>query len=350
MLRTNGPEKTPRTTKQLVHTQESIATSFPLEFENYAHLHAPYFLHCKNPTFFTAVKHYLDFCFVFSAPIPAWTNLYSGPTGLGHRSQITEGPVLKPFSYTEMGVFRSSTYIKHKMHGPTKHKTNVQASHKTKEHWHKGLDTHLFLGSWVLTRVGAGIRNCAKPSGYQSWYSWLSSQQILDLKKKKKKHSYFKYLIVVPNCFWKTIKYLPNKTTGSLSVLSWNPGVLWSFGNRYRELTLNLIFQILVPSGFFDPENFQTPKSGDSLILVFKYPETAGIIKKSNTHLTLVLESSTMALRVLPSVGWFSTFTENLQFQSWKKIWICLDSGSDFYMQVNQKILVWIRLFLSWWF
>jgi hypothetical protein len=71
MLRTNGPEKTPRTKKQLVHTQESIATLFPLKFENYAHLHAPYFLHRKNPTFFTAVKHYLDFCFVFSAPLPA---------------------------------------------------------------------------------------------------------------------------------------------------------------------------------------------------------------------------------------------------------------------------------------
>jgi hypothetical protein len=47
-----------------------------------------------------------------------------------------------------------------------------------------------------------------------------------------------------------------------------------------NKLTLNLIFQILVPSGPFDPEIFQTPKTGDSLILVFKYPETAGIIKK----------------------------------------------------------------------
>jgi hypothetical protein len=77
---------------------------------------------------------------------------------------------------------------------------------------------------------------------------------------------------------------------------------------------LNLIFPNTPTQWFFDLEIFQTPKSGDSLILVFKYPETAGIIKKSNTHLTLVLESSTMPLRVLSGVGWFFTFTENLQF------------------------------------
>jgi hypothetical protein len=66
-----GQKKLQESKKQLDHTQESIATAFPLKFENYAHVHAPYFLHSKNPTFFTAVNHYLDFCFVFSAPLPA---------------------------------------------------------------------------------------------------------------------------------------------------------------------------------------------------------------------------------------------------------------------------------------
>jgi hypothetical protein len=82
----------------------------------------------------------------------------------------------------------------------------------------------------------------------------------------------------------------------------------------YPELTLNLIFQILLPSGSLILKCFKRQKLVILLILVFKYPETAGIIKKSNTHLTLVLESSTMALRVFSGIGWFSTFTENLQF------------------------------------
>jgi hypothetical protein len=133
MLRTNGPEKTPRTKKQLVHTQESIATSFPLKFENYAHLHASYFLHCKNPTFFTARK----------APLPGFfVCIFSSITCL-------KKPVLRPdrprAQISNHGrtctqallLYRNGCLYKfylHKMHGPTKHKTNVQASHKTKEH------------------------------------------------------------------------------------------------------------------------------------------------------------------------------------------------------------------------
>jgi len=108
------------------------------------------------------IKHCLDFSFVFSAPLRAWRNLFSAsvffccgsfqpgctgifwpaegtsqplpiskkwkipallyvgkgfeyrpfhdfrpvpaPTGVGHRSQILEGPVLRPFSYTEFVV------------------------------------------------------------------------------------------------------------------------------------------------------------------------------------------------------------------------------------------------------
>jgi len=41
------------------------------------------------------VKHHLDFSFVFSGPLPAQRN-----TSLRHRYQITEGPVLRPISYT----------------------------------------------------------------------------------------------------------------------------------------------------------------------------------------------------------------------------------------------------------
>ncbi len=41
------------------------------------------------------VKDHLDFSFVFSGPLPAWRN-----TSLRHRYQITEGPVLRPISYT----------------------------------------------------------------------------------------------------------------------------------------------------------------------------------------------------------------------------------------------------------
>jgi hypothetical protein len=48
-----------------------------------------------NPIY---VKHCLDFSFVFSAPLLAWRTLFSA--GLGHRSQISKGPVLRPFSYT----------------------------------------------------------------------------------------------------------------------------------------------------------------------------------------------------------------------------------------------------------
>jgi hypothetical protein len=48
-----------------------------------------------NPIY---VKHCLDFSFVFSAPLPAWKTLFSAC--LGHRSQISEGLVLRPFSYT----------------------------------------------------------------------------------------------------------------------------------------------------------------------------------------------------------------------------------------------------------
>jgi hypothetical protein len=44
---------------------------------------------CLGSSF--CVKHYLDFSFVF----------LSRPASLGHRSQITEGPVLSRFSYTK---------------------------------------------------------------------------------------------------------------------------------------------------------------------------------------------------------------------------------------------------------
>jgi hypothetical protein len=104
MLRTNGLEKTPRTKKQLVpHTRIDcyiIPSKIRKLRPSSCSLLSP---SQENPTFFTAVKHYLDFCFVFSAPLPAWRNLYSGPTGLGHRSQITEGPLLRPFTYTKNG-------------------------------------------------------------------------------------------------------------------------------------------------------------------------------------------------------------------------------------------------------
>jgi hypothetical protein len=101
---------------------------------------------CISRECYLAIKHRLDFSFIISAPLPAWRNLFSArgdllggrypaslslflkvekisalltrekdlsstgpfvnfdvfprPPSLRHRSQITGGPLLRPFSYT----------------------------------------------------------------------------------------------------------------------------------------------------------------------------------------------------------------------------------------------------------
>jgi hypothetical protein len=145
MLRTNGPEKTPKNQKttsphtridcyiipskirKLRPSSCSLLSPSQESYIRYSRKALPGFLLCIFSSITClnkpVLRPYRPRAQISNHGRTCTQALPASGTDLKSRKDLYSGP--SP---------RSSTYIKHKMHGPTKHKTNVQASHKTKEH------------------------------------------------------------------------------------------------------------------------------------------------------------------------------------------------------------------------